>query len=226
MLSKELLQIHLSTITRFARKIRSKSTSGRLTIETLFRRRRLWAFSMDRIDLHLLALLQRDASCSVAELAERVHLSTGPCWRRIEKLEHDGVIQKRVALLNPSKLNVPVTAFVMLSTARHDERWFDQFAKVISQIPEVVDFYRMSGDVDYLLRLVVPHISAYDVVYKRLISVSRLTDISASFSLECLKSTTELPLGSVIVSGTSVGLMGAGVQSIVAGWPWVSAARQ
>lgn len=157
---------------------------------------------MDRTDLAILGLLQRDASQSVAEIAEAVHLSRGPCWRRIRSLEEAGYIQRRVALLDPEKLNVGTTVFVHLKTNRHDIEWFDIFSSAVRAIPEVVEFHRMSGDVDYLLRLAIPDIAAYDNVYKQLIKVGGLTDVSASFALECIKSTTELPL-SYLESGLS-----------------------
>lgn len=149
---------------------------------------------MDKADRHILALLQRDASASVAHIAEQVHLSRGPCWRRIRALETAGYIRRRVAILDPDKLNVGTTVFVTLKTNRHDALWFNGFATAVKAIPEVVEFHRMSGDVDYLLRLAIPDIAAYDRVYKQLIQVGGLTDVSASFALECIKSTTELPL--------------------------------
>jgi Lrp/AsnC family transcriptional regulator len=150
---------------------------------------------MDRTDVAILDQLQRDAGRSVAEIAEAVHLSRGPCWRRIRFLEEAGYIRRRVALLAPDKLNVGTTVFVHLKTNRHDVEWFDNFSTIVRAIPEVVEFHRMSGDVDYLLRLAIPDIAAYDEVYKQLIQVGGLTDVSASFALECIKSTTELPLG-------------------------------
>ena len=149
---------------------------------------------MDKTDRSILALLQRDASASVADIAEQVHLSRGPCWRRIRALETGGYIRRRVAILDPVRLNVGTTVFVTVKTNRHDAQWFDAFATAVRAIPEVVEFHRMSGDVDYLLRLAIPDIPAYDRVYKQLIRVGGLTDVSASFALECIKSTTELPL--------------------------------
>lgn len=149
---------------------------------------------MDRTDIAILELLQRDAGLSVADIAEAVHLSRGPCWRRIRALEADGYIRRRVTLLDPAKLNVGTTVFVHLKTNRHDVEWFERFSSVVRAIPEVVEFHRMSGDVDYLVRLAIPDIASYDTVYKQLIQVGGLTDVSASFALECIKSTTELPL--------------------------------
>lgn len=149
---------------------------------------------MDKIDRTILGLLQADASLSIAAIAEQVHLSAGPCWRRIRALESGGYIRRRVAILDPAKVNVGTTVFVTIRTSRHDAQWFEAFAAAVSAIPEVVEFHRMSGDMDYLLRLAVPDIAAYDRLYKQLIRVGGLSDVSASFALECLKSTTELPL--------------------------------
>jgi Lrp/AsnC family transcriptional regulator len=149
---------------------------------------------LDKTDRAILALLQRDATLSVAEIATQVHLSPTPCWRRIQRLEEQGYITRRVALLNPDKLNLGVTVFVAVKTSQHSEAWFEKFQRVVSAIPEVVEFYRMSGDVDYLLRIVVPDIKRYDWVYKQLIKGTDLHDVSSSFAMEQLKLTTELPL--------------------------------
>ena len=130
----------------------------------------------------------------LAEIAERVGLSSTPCWRRIQNLEKAGVIDGRVALLDPAKLNVGVTVFVALKTSEHSQDWLETFAGHVDSIGEVVEFYRMSGDVDYMLRVVVPDIAAYDEVYKRLIAVGGLSDVSSSFAMERIKYTTELPL--------------------------------
>ena len=149
---------------------------------------------MDSFDRKILECIQDDATRSVAEIAERVGLSSTPCWRRIQNLEKAGVISRRVALLNPEKLNVGVTVFVAVRTQHHDAEWLQAFAKAVSEIEEVVEFYRMSGDVDYLLRIVVPDIAAYDAVYRRLIAKIELSDVSSSFAMECIKQTTALPL--------------------------------
>lgn len=149
---------------------------------------------MDDFDRKILSLLQRDASLSVAEIADRVGLSSTPCWRRIQKLEADGVIKHRVAILDPEKVNVGVTVFVSIRTQHHSIDWLDRFSKAVEDIDEVVEFYRMSGDVDYLLRIVVPDIAAYDAVYKRVISAIELNDVTSSFAMECIKQTTALPL--------------------------------
>ena len=149
---------------------------------------------MDEFDRKILALLQQDTTLPVAEIAEKVGLSTTPCWRRIQKLEAAGVIRARVALLDGAALNVGVTVFVAVRTSRHDAEWLHDFAAAVSAIPEVVEFYRMSGEMDYLLRIVVPDIAAYDGVYKRLIERVALADVSSSFAMEQIKFTTALPL--------------------------------
>ena len=149
---------------------------------------------MDAIDRKILEILQLDAETPVSAIAERVHLSVTPCWRRIQKLRDAGVIRKQVALCDPAKLNVGVTVFVSLRTNQHSQAWLEKFAKGVKEIPEVVELYRMSGDVDYLLRVVVPDIGGYDSVYKKLIKVADLYDVSSSFAMEQMKYTTALPL--------------------------------
>ncbi|WP_208452573.1 Lrp/AsnC family transcriptional regulator [Burkholderia gladioli] len=149
---------------------------------------------IDHIDKAILTVLQEDSTLSVAEIADRVHLSTTPCWRRIQKLEQDGIIARRVALLDAEKLNVGVTVLVEIRTAQHTAAWLGRFCEVVAGIPEVIEVYRMSGHIDYLLKVVVPHIAAYDGVYKRLISELEIFDVSSSFSMETIKHTTRLPL--------------------------------
>lgn len=155
---------------------------------------------IDRTDRKILSILQEDCTIPVAEVARRVGLSTTPCWRRIQKLEEEGVIRKRVALLDPRKVNTHVTAFVSIVTNQHSGDWLDRFASSISEFPEVIEFYRMAGSVDYLLRVVVPDIAAYDAFYKKLISRIEIADVSTTFAMEAIKSTTELPLGFILNS--------------------------
>jgi len=149
---------------------------------------------VDRIDRKILAILQVDASLPVASIADKVGLSATPCWRRIQRLEADGYIVKRVALLSPEKLNVGVTVFVLIKTSQHDRQWFERFNAVVLKVPEVVEFYRLSGQADYLLRVVVPDIAGYDAVYQELIRNTQLFDVSSSFAMETIKFTTALPL--------------------------------
>jgi Lrp/AsnC family transcriptional regulator len=149
---------------------------------------------MDAIDRKILGILQHDATTPIAEIAKRVHLSQTPCWRRIQNLEKDGLIRKRVTLLDAKKLNVGVTVFVSIKTNQHDQAWFERLNRAVTVIPEVMEFYRMSGDVDYLLRVVVPDIAGYDAVYRKLIQSIDLFDVSSSFAMEQIKFTTELPV--------------------------------
>lgn len=149
---------------------------------------------MDQTDRRILAELQQDGSLSNAELAERVGLSTTPCWRRVRLLEEQGYIRGRVALLDRDRLNVGVTVFVAIKTSHHEADWLDRFANVVRDLPEVQEFHRMSGDIDYLMKVVVPDIAAYDRFYKRLIGKIDLSDVSSSFAMEEIKNTTELPL--------------------------------
>ena len=154
--------------------------------------------ALDAIDLKILDLLQTDASQAIAEIADRVHLSQNACWRRIKQMEEEGVIKKRVALLDPEKLGVGVTVFVTVRAAEHTEKWLENFAAAVRKMPEVVEFYRIAGDVDYLLKLQVADIAAYDRAYKALIRSARLSDVSASFAMEELKRSTAVPLPSKI----------------------------
>ncbi|QKV54232.1 Lrp/AsnC family transcriptional regulator [Comamonas antarctica] len=149
---------------------------------------------IDSIDRQLLEKLQQNADMPLADLAAEASLSQTSCWRRIQRLKEAGVITRNVALLDRSHANVSVTVFVAVRTSTHSQEWFDNFRATVEAISEVVEFYRMSGDVDYLLRVVVPDIAAYDKVYKRLIAGTQLLDVSSSFAMEELKYTTALPL--------------------------------
>jgi len=153
--------------------------------------------TLDRFDRGILGVLQRDASLPVEEIASEIGLSPSPCWRRIKALEDRGFIRRRVALLDRRQLNVNVTAFVAVRTNQHTTDWSQRFAKVVSEIPEVVEFYRMSGHTDYLMKIVIPDIAAYDGVYKRLIDKIPMFDVTSMFAMEEIKSTTEIPLGYV-----------------------------
>jgi Lrp/AsnC family transcriptional regulator len=149
---------------------------------------------LDEMDVKILRILQQDCTRAVADIGKEVGLSTTPCWRRIQKLEELGVIQRRVALLDPKKVNVGVTVFVSITTSHHTQDWLERFHAALQDFPEVVEFYRMSGQVDYLLRVVVPDIERYDTFYKKLISKIELSDVSSSFAMEQIKYTTALPL--------------------------------
>lgn len=149
---------------------------------------------MDRFDRKILDLLQQDAAMPVAEIADQIGLSTTPCWRRIKNLEDTGVIQKRVAVLDAEKINAGVTVFVGVKAGRHAADWLEKFAAAVGEIDEVMEVHRLSGEIDYLLKIVVPDISAYDDVYKRLIAKADFADVSSFFAMEKIKSTTALPL--------------------------------
>jgi Lrp/AsnC family transcriptional regulator len=148
---------------------------------------------LDGLDRKLLSLLQKDATLTVAELGERVGLSTTPCWKRLKRLEDEGFIERKVAIVNRAKVGLPVTVFVSIRTNSHDEAWLLEFAGAVSHFPEVVEIYRMSGEVDYLLKVVTSDIDGYDRFYKRLIRSVKLTDVSSTFAMEQIKYTTEMP---------------------------------
>jgi len=152
---------------------------------------------MDAIDRKILAVLQENAALSVAEVGSRVGLSSTPCWKRIQRLEADGVIQKRVALVDQDRIGLGVTIFVSIETGDHSQEWLDRFAQTVGAMPEVMEFYRMAGDVDYMLRVVVPDIAGYDAFYKKLIAAVPLKNVTSRFAMEKIKSTTALPIPEV-----------------------------
>ena len=152
---------------------------------------------MDAIDRKILAVLQKDASLSVAEIGSRVGLSSTPCWKRIQRLEGDGVIQKRVALIDPVKIGLGITVFVSVETGDHSQDWLGRFAETVRGMPEVMEFYRMAGDVDYMLRVVVADMQSYDVFYKKLIGAVPLKNVTSRFAMEKIKSVTALPVPAV-----------------------------
>ncbi len=159
-----------------------------MTVETV---------KLDRLDKKLLDALQDDASQSLNELSEAVGLSANACWKRIKRLEEAGVIERRVALLDRHRLGLGVTALVAVRTAQHDEGWLEEFAEGVRRIPEVVEFYRMSGQVDYMLKIICADIGDYDRIYRKLIKAAQLSDVSASFAMEQIKYTTKVPLDSI-----------------------------
>ena len=149
---------------------------------------------LDEIDRRILTLLQKDASLSVDDISATVHLSRNACWRRIKALEQAGVITARVALLDPAKVGLPLMVMVLIRTNAHDRNWMDQFQTALRSLPEVVGAYRMTGELDYVLRVRVADVPAYDAFYKRLIARISVSDISASFVMEEIKETTAVPL--------------------------------
>ena len=149
---------------------------------------------MDATDRKILGLLQADASLSIAEIANRVHLSQTPCWKRIQKLEAQGIITGRVALVSPERIGLGLTVFVSVEIHNHSKEWIDAFARAIAAMPEVMEFYRMAGDVDYMMRVAVADMSAYDAFYKRMIEAWPLKNVSSRFSMERIKATTAYPI--------------------------------
>jgi len=149
---------------------------------------------MDSTDRKILNLLQTDASLTVKQIAQQVALSVTPCWKRIQKLEQNGFIRARVALLDPKKVNANVTVFMAIKTDQHTSDWIARFNREVSQLPEVMEIYRMSGEIDYLLRVVVSSIEAHDAFYKKLIDRIELANVTSSFAMEQIKYTTALPV--------------------------------
>ena len=149
---------------------------------------------MDRTDLKILAILQEDASLPVAEVAARVNLSQTPCWRRIQRLEAQGVIERRVAILNPEAVGLGLSVFVEIEATDHSPEWLDGFAAAVAAMPEVMEVYRMAGDVDYLLRVAVGSMADYDLFYRRLIGEVPLKNVTSRFAMERVKTTTASPL--------------------------------
>ena len=149
---------------------------------------------MDATDKKILDLLQADAGLTVKQLAEQIALSATPCWKRIQKLEEQGFIRARVALLDPKKVNASVTVFVAIKTDHHSREWIERFNKAVTELPQVMEIYRMSGEIDYLLRVAVSSIEAYDQFYKQLIDRIELSNVTSSFAMEQIKYTTALPI--------------------------------
>ncbi|MEO0439844.1 MAG: Lrp/AsnC family transcriptional regulator [Pseudomonadota bacterium] len=149
---------------------------------------------LDQNDRNILKTLQRDASLSLESLAEKLSLSTNACWRRIKRMEADGIIARRVAIVEPEAVGLGMTAFVAVRTNDHSDQWLKKFAAAASGIEEVVEFYRMAGEVDYMLKLLVRDMADYDRVYKKLIKAVPLSDVSASFAMERIKYETAVPL--------------------------------
>jgi len=149
---------------------------------------------MDKKDKAILQALQSDATMTVGDIAEQIGLSKSACWRRIQALEEDCVISARVTLLNQEKLGLDLTVYARIRTHEHTQQWFDQFHATVMTMPNVMEVHRLSGDVDYLVRAVVPDMRSYDEMYKEMIAKVDLFDVSSSFSMETIKYTTALPL--------------------------------
>ncbi|WP_417768251.1 Lrp/AsnC family transcriptional regulator [Stappia sp.] len=152
---------------------------------------------MDEFDRKILSTIQDDASLSVAQISERVGLSTTPCWRRLQKLEREGYIDGRVTLLNQSKIGLDLTVFVMIRTSHHNTEWLEKFNKVVGLFPEIVEVNRLAGEYDYLLKVITRSNSSYDAFYKKFINLIELNDVTSCFSMEQIKRSTRLPLDAV-----------------------------
>ncbi|WP_445286102.1 Lrp/AsnC family transcriptional regulator [Vibrio sp. V17_P4S1T151] len=147
---------------------------------------------MDRM---ILSLLQQDSTLSLNDLAEAVNLTTTPCWKRLKKLEESGVIAQRVALLDPEKLDLSFTAFVLIKTSDHSHEWYSHFVVTVSEYPEVMEFYRMAGEYDYMMKVLVKDMKCFDQFYKKLVNgVKGINNVTSTFAMESLKYTTQLPL--------------------------------
>jgi Lrp/AsnC family transcriptional regulator len=149
---------------------------------------------MDEIDRQLIDMLQRDATLSIAQMAERVGLSATPCWKRIQKLEAQGVITRRVAIIDPERVGVGLSVLVSVEAGEHTPEWLKRFSAGVAAMPEVMEVYRMAGDVDYMLRVAVADMTEYDAFYKRLIAVAPMKNVTSRFAMERMKHTTAYPL--------------------------------
>ena len=149
---------------------------------------------IDAIDRKILRVLQEDASLSVAEIGERVGLSSTPCWKRVQRMEQEGIITGKVALVDQNKIGLGLSVFVSVESDDHSDAWLKKFAAAVSAMPEVIEFYRMAGDVDYVLRVVVADMRSYDIFYKKLISALALKNVTSRFAMEKIKSVTALPV--------------------------------
>ena len=159
---------------------------------------------MDETDLKILAILQEDSALAVAEVAKRVNLSQTPCWRRIQRMERDGIIRGRVALVDPEAIGRGLSIFVEVETGDHSADWLARFAAAVAEMPEVMEVYRMAGDVDYLLRAAVGSMAEYDDLYRSLIASIPLKIVTSRFAMERVKSTTAFPIAA-LGAGTKAG---------------------
>jgi len=155
---------------------------------------------IDAIDRKILRVLQEDASLSVAEIGERVGLSSTPCWKRIQRMEAERIITGKVALVDQDRIGLGLSVFVSVESGDHSEDWLRKFATAVSAMPEVMEFYRMAGDVDYMLRVVVADMRSYDIFYKKLISAVSLKNVTSRFAMEKIKSVTALPVPALVAA--------------------------
>jgi len=149
---------------------------------------------MDDTDRRILRILQTDCSASVSEVARQVGLSASPCWKRINRLQESGIIREQVAVLEPETLGFGLTVFMAIRTGEHSGDWLRRFAEFVAGMPEVQEFHRMAGEIDYMLKVVVADMKAFDAFYKRLVDTTPLAEVTSRFSMETIKQTTALPV--------------------------------
>ena len=149
---------------------------------------------IDKIDLEILKILQNDSSRSLDSISDEVGVSLNTCWRRISRMESKAIIERRVALIDNAKIGLPLTVFVFISTDNHSKEWTQMLSNAVVSINEIVEFYRLTGNTDYILKMMVRNVDHYDSVYKQLIKLVKISDVSASFAMEKIKFTTELPI--------------------------------
>jgi Lrp/AsnC family transcriptional regulator len=151
--------------------------------------------NIDAKDQAIIISLQNDATMSVAAIGEQVGLSQNACWRRIKKLEDEGVLKNRAVLFDAEKLGYPLTVYALIRVREHSTEWLDALTEVLKDVPEIVEFHRMSGDLDYLAKILAKDMKHYDQIYKRIISIGSITDMSSSFLMEEIRSTSAIPIG-------------------------------
>ena len=149
---------------------------------------------MDNIDLQILKTLQEDCSQPVAEIAKKVGLSASPCWKRINRLQNEGIIKSQISILDAQRLGFKLTVFVNVKTGEHSTSWLEEFSRIVTSMPEVMELHRLAGEVDYMLKVVVPDMEAFDAFYKRLIGTAGLGEVTSHFTMEKIKETTALPI--------------------------------
>ena len=149
---------------------------------------------MDQTDLRILRILQEDSSLPVSDVAKKVGLSASPCWKRIKRMQDEGIIKSQISVLDAERLGFGLTVFINIKTGEHSTNWLKEFSATVTAMPEVVELHRIAGDVDYMLKVIVPDMAAYDAFYKGLIGTAALTEVTSYFTMETIKETTALPI--------------------------------
>jgi Lrp/AsnC family transcriptional regulator len=164
-------------------------------LRNFYRKYEIFMGNIDAKDEAIIISLQNDATISVAAIGEQVGLSQNACWRRIKKLEDEGVLKNRAVLFDAEKLGYPLTVYALIRVREHSTEWLDALTEVLKDVPEIVEFHRMSGDLDYLAKILAKDMKHYDQIYKRIISIGSITDMSSSFLMEEIRSTSAIPIG-------------------------------